>query len=49
MLESNSQALYMCCAQNLALGAFLPQSVAAFASEAPSSLYTKKALHALST
>ena len=34
-------------AQNTALGAFLPQSVAAFASEIPSSLYTKKGRRAL--
>ncbi len=33
--------------QNVALGAFLPQSVSAFASEIPSSLYTKKGLRAM--
>lgn len=33
--------------QNAALGAFLPQSVAAFASEVPSNIYTKKGVQAL--
>ena len=33
--------------QNAALGAFLPQSVAAFAGEVPSSMYTKKGLQAM--
>ena len=33
--------------QNAALGAFLPQSVAAFADEVPASLYTKKGMQAL--
>ena len=35
--------------QNAALGAFLPQSVAAFAGEVPSSLLTKKGLRAMSS
>ncbi|CAL5229416.1 g12737 [Coccomyxa viridis] len=46
--RASSQAeLHALRQKNTALGAFLPQSVAAFASEVPSSLYTKKGLRAM--